>query len=198
MPGGHFFLELQKHIKEPRRLCLVRERERERGELGWGVERRGIIYYSNETRSSRWWERGRGLGAENLLLSTSVISIRLWRNKKFKGNQRSWQISLAYFQWAALETEKGVLGGVDGLSRAGTNQCVLSTHDTTSFVHWLLNAQELSPVSAFISDMSRWSWIKVNSNSIKFLAQTLRNLIKKRKKKKKKGKKRNLIKKLKL
>lgn len=60
-------------------------------------------------RSGRWWKRGRGLAAENLLLSTSVISVSPWRNKKFKGNQRSWRISLAYFQWATLEAGMGEL-----------------------------------------------------------------------------------------
>lgn len=73
-------------------------------------EKKAIIYYSNEMRSGRWWKRGRRLVAENLLLSTSVISLSPWRNKKFKGNQRSWRVSLAYFQWATLEAEVGELG----------------------------------------------------------------------------------------
>lgn len=68
-------------------------------------EKKTIIYYSNEMRSGRWWERGWGLVAENLLLPTSVISVSPWRNKKFKGNQQSWRISLAYFQWATLEAD---------------------------------------------------------------------------------------------
>lgn len=82
----------------------------------WGAEaplcsregkKKTIIYYSNEMRSGRWWKKGRGLAAENLLLSTSVVSISPWRNKKFKGNQRSWRISLAYFKWATLEAGMG-------------------------------------------------------------------------------------------
>lgn len=58
-------------------------------------------------KSGRWWKRGRVLAAENLLLSTSVISLRPWQNNKFKGNQPSWRISLPYFQWGTLEEEKG-------------------------------------------------------------------------------------------
>lgn len=82
-------------------------------------KKKTIIYYSNEMRSGRWWKKGRGLAAENLLLSTSVVSISPWRNKKFKGNQRSWRISLAYFKWATLEAG---MGGVGGVSHAKTNQ----------------------------------------------------------------------------
>ena len=81
-------------------------------------------------RSGRWWKRGRGLAAENLLLSTSVIPVSPWRNKKFKGNQRSWRVSLAYFQWATLEAEMGDFAGV---SHAGTSQRMQRIHDTASF-----------------------------------------------------------------
>lgn len=80
-------------------LCSRKKRRRRK--------KKTIIYYSNEMRSGRWWKRGWGLAAENLLLTTSVISVSPWRNKKFKGNQRLWRISLAYFQWATLEAEMG-------------------------------------------------------------------------------------------
>lgn len=71
-----------------------------------GKKKKAVIYYSNEMKSGRWWKRGRVLAAENLLLCTSVISLRPWQNNKFKGNQPSWRISLPYFQWGTLEVEK--------------------------------------------------------------------------------------------
>lgn len=93
------------------------------GEGGGGGKKKTIIYYSNEMRSGRWWKKGRRLAAETLLPATSTISVSAWRNKKFKGNQRSRRISLAYFKWATLEAGTGgsVVGGA---SRARNNQCV--------------------------------------------------------------------------
>lgn len=63
-----------------------------------------LLFKWNEVR--QMVEEGPGLAAENLLLSTSVVSVSPWRNRKFKGNQRSWRISLAYFKWAT-EAEMG-------------------------------------------------------------------------------------------
>lgn len=43
-----------------------------RGRGGGG----GVIYYSNEIRSSRWQKKGQSLAAESSRLSTSVISVK--------------------------------------------------------------------------------------------------------------------------
>lgn len=74
-----FFPWTVETCEEMRRLCVT---EGKGGSDKRKKKKEGIIYYSNEMRSSRWWKRGRGLAAENLLLSTSVVSIRPWRNKK--------------------------------------------------------------------------------------------------------------------
>lgn len=81
-------------------VCVAEGKEEEK-------KKKTIIYYSNEMRSGRWWKKGRGLAAETLLLATSTIWVGPWRNKKFKGNQRSRRISLAYFKWATLEAGTG-------------------------------------------------------------------------------------------
>ena len=130
-----------KTYEEPKRLCVA-------------GKKKTIIYYSNEMRSGRWWKRGRGLAAENLLLSTSVIPVSPWRNKKFKGNQRSWRVSLAYFQWATLEAEMGDFAGV---SHAGTNQRMRRIHDTASFTICILHLVHTGRENFFLFQTRRGS-----------------------------------------
>lgn len=146
MAGGRVSSELQKHVRGSSASVLQRKKK-------------PVIYYSNEMRSGRWWKRGRRLAAENLLLSTSVISLGPWRNKKFKGNQRSWQLSLAYFQWATLEAETGGRGEL-GLYPMLINVCCI--YKILQALYSYIPDQRIITLSCFRKQQTRQCCINVN------------------------------------